>query len=283
MTAGGDFIPGDQAFDEVPDYPTVFGVRLTPAVTGILAALIGLAGAGALAYYLVLPEWEAYQQLTTQVQQTEAEIAQQQQTKQKIEQAKKDLDEAKQQQQEVLTLFANDNALNTLLLDLNRQVDARNADLARRREQKLAQCPVIVRQNLKDFEDQAGSLVTKAELKTYTPVVQKSAIVNDGSFGAQVNGKLRREAVTVELTGNFEQTAAILQSIERLQPLLVISDLTSTLDTKSASFVALPGGANCVPEPRIDTKFQLAALLPLSSAEKPPVTPAQPAAAQPPK
>lgn len=281
MTAGGDFIPGDPAFDETPDYPVVFGLRLTPTVTGVLLALLGLAGAGALLYYLVLPEWDTYQQLKAKVEQTELEIQQQQAIAQKIETARKDLEQAKQQRADVQTLFANESALDTLLLDLNRQVDARNADLARRREQKLAACPAIVQQNVQQFEDQFGPLATRAELKTFKPVEQKapntSAIITDSSYGPQVNGKLKRQTASIALVGNYEQTSAILQSIERLQPLLVIRNLTSKTDTKAKNFIPLPGTPGCVPDTSITTEFQLDALLPLSPADKAQVPPpAQP-------
>ncbi|EKQ69292.1 hypothetical protein OsccyDRAFT_1917 [Leptolyngbyaceae cyanobacterium JSC-12] len=284
MTVGGDFIPGDPAFDESPDYPVVFGLRLTPTVTGILLALLGLAGAGALLYYLVLPEWDTYQQLKTKVEQTELEIQQQQAIAQKIEAARKDLELAKQQRADVQTLFANESALDTLLLDLNRQVDARNADLARRREQKLAACPAIVQQNVEKFEQQFGSLATRAELKTFKPTEPKSSpgavnpeIITDSSYGPQVNGKLKRKTVTVALVGNYEQTAAILQSIERLQPLLVIRNLTSETDARAKNFIPLPGTPGCIPDTSITTEFQLDALLPLSPADKAQVSPTQPA------
>jgi len=275
MTVGGDFIPGDQAFDESPDYPVIFGVRFTPAVTGILLALLGLAGAGALLFYFVLPEWETYQQLKSQVEQTEAELQQQATIKQQINTAKQNLEQAKRQRDDVLTLFANEASLDTLLLDLNRQVDARNADLTRRRSQRLAQCPAVVQQNLAEFEQKVGPIATQARMKTFTPQADKSTIINDGSYGAQVDGKLKRQVATVELVGNYDQTSAILQSIERLQPLLVIRDLSSTADEKSKSFVPFPGFPNCVPDTQITTKFQLEALLPLTAADRanPPAAP----------
>jgi type IV pilus assembly protein PilO len=273
MTAGGDFIPNDQAFDSAPNYPVVFGLQLTPTVSGILLGILGLAGAGALMYFLVLPEWEQYQQLKAKVEQTETEVQQQQATRQKIETAKKELETSKQQKQEVLTLFANSSALDTLLLDLNRQIDARNADLPKRKEQKLAKCDALVQQNVREFEEKYGELASKAELRKYEPNPAASGIIKDGSYGTQVNDKLKRQAVAVELAGNFEQTTAILQNIERLQPLLVIRGLTSALDDKVKNTTFYSGTGNfarlspCQPDPKITTKFQLEALLPLTAEE----------------
>lgn len=276
MTAGGDFIPGEQAFDEVPEYPVVFGLRFTPAVIGILLALLGLGGAIALLVYLVSPEWETYQQLKTKVEQTEGELQQQANIKQQIDTAKKNLDDAKRQRDDVLTLFANEASLDTLLLDLNRQVDARNADLAKRREQRLAQCPAVVQQNLSEFEEKVGPIATQARMKTFTPQADKSTVITDSSYGAQVNGKLKRQVANVELVGNYEQTSAILQSIERLQPLLVLRNLSSTADEKSKGFIPYSGFPNCVPDTQITTKFQLEALLPLTDADRANPQPVQP-------
>jgi type IV pilus assembly protein PilO len=281
MTAGGDFIPNDQAFDSAPEYPVVFGLRFTPVVTGIMLALLGLAGAGALLVYLVMPEWEAYQQLKTQVEATEAQLQQQETIKQQINTAKQNLDVAKKQRDDVLTLFANEASLDTLLLDLNRQVDARNADLTRRREQKLAQCPALVQQNVQEFEDKVGPIASQARLKTFTPAADKSTVITDGSYGSLVNGKLKRQVANVELVGNYNQTSAILQSIERLQPLLVIRNLSSVADEKSKGFVPLAGFPNCVPDTQITTKFQLEALLPLSATDRAATPAAQPG--QPPR
>lgn len=277
MTAGGDFIPGE-AFDERPEYPVVFGLRLTPVVTGSLLAVLGLLGAGALLFYFVLPEWEAYQQLRSQVEQTEGELQQQAAIKQQINAAKQGLEDAKQQRDDVLTLFANEASLDTLLLDLNRQVDARNADLSRRREQRLAQCPAAVQQNITEFEGKVGPIATQARLKTFKPTADKSGVISDSSYGAQVNGKLKRQVANVELIGNYEQTSAILQSIERLQPLLVIRNLSSEADTKSKGFVPLPGFPNCVPDTQITTKFRLEALLPLTAEDKANPQPTKPGA-----
>lgn len=273
MTAGGDFIPGDQGLDIEPEYPTIFGLSLTPLVSGVMLAIVGLAGAGALLFYLVLPEWERYQQLQGEVTAAETELEQQAAIAQQIAKAKANLETAKTQKAEVLKLFANENALDTLLLDLNRQIDARNANLPARKQQKLAQCPALVRENLGEFEKQAGPLAAKAELKKFEPVKlqaqgpQASPVITDGSYGPQVNNKLKREVVNVTFSGNFEQTTAILQSIERLQPLLVIRDLNSTLDDRSQKYIPLPGASACIPDPLINTTFKLEALLPLTPEE----------------
>jgi type IV pilus assembly protein PilO len=279
MTLGGDFIPADQPFNAEPDYPTVFGIRFTPMVSGIALALLGLLGAGALLYYLGLPAWELNQQLNAKVQQTEQDIEQQQAILTEIDTAKKELEVAKRQRDDVLTLFSSEASLDTLLLDLNRQIDARNVDLPQRRAQKLAQCSPIIQQNIREFEEKNGALAAKAELKDFTPNKERTGVITDSSYGPDVNGKLKRQVVSVELAGNYEQTAAILQSIERLQPLLVIRELTSDLGDASKNVTLYTGTGDfarlstCQPDPAITTKFQLEALLPLKPEEVVPAAP----------
>jgi type IV pilus assembly protein PilO len=275
MSAGGDFIPGDP-YEAAPDYPTVFGVRFTPTVSGALLALLGLAGAAAMLFYFVVPLWDEYQQLKAKVEQTEAEIAQQAEVARKIEAAKRDLEVAKKQQQEVQALFATPAALDTLPLDLNRQVAARNLDLSKRLDQRLAACPPGVRQNLIEFEKKFGELASKAELTKFDKPVNASGLPKDGvivdsAYGPLVNNQLKRQMFSVDFAGNGQQTAAVLESIERLQPMLVVRGFKSALDDKSKNtiFYSLAGQqlSPCQIDPKLKTTFFLEALLPLSSEE----------------
>jgi type IV pilus assembly protein PilO len=275
MSAGGDFIPGDP-YESAPDYPTVFGLRLTPTVSGILLALVGVAGAGAILAYFVLPLWDEYQQLKAQVDRTELELAQQAEIAKQIETAKQNLETAKKQQREVQALFATPAAIDTLPLDLNRQIDARNGDLSRRLEQRLAVCPPAVRQNLPEFERQFGDLAAKAELaKFIKPVsaagVPKDGVIVDSAYGPLVNNQLKRQMFSVDFTGNGQQTSAILESIERLQPMLVVRGFKSGLDDKSknTTFYSQAGRqlSACQIDPKLRTTFFIEALLPLNSEE----------------
>lgn len=259
MTYGGDFAPGDQAFDDAPAGPVIFGLQLTPTILGAMLAVVGLVGAAALVFYLVLPEWETYQKVNAEVDQLRQDLDQQQQVKGQIEKATAAQAEAKQRRTEVMKLFANESALDTLVLDLDKQMKARNADLIQRRDRKLAQCPPIVKQNPLEFERKIGPLATEARFKDFKPVPDKSTVVLDGSYGSAVDGKLQRRTATIEFVGNYDQTVAILQSIERLQPLLVVRGLTSTVPPKRVvEFAGFPG---CIPDTEITTKFSLEALL----------------------
>jgi type IV pilus assembly protein PilO len=79
------------------------------------------------------------------------------------------------------------------------------------------------------------------------------------------------------LDGNFAQTQAIFRTIERLQPLLIIKDLTvkrknDSGDSTKSLYTTNPSGGiqfltNCQPETLITTSFKMDALMPLSPEE----------------
>lgn len=275
MTMTDDFAPPD--LDTAPAYPVVFGIPMTPTLSGILLALLGLGGAAYILLNLVQPEWQRYQDLEAQVAQKQAQIQQTEEINKQIEEAQKDLGAAKQQRQDVLALFANESVLDTLLLDINRQIDARNTGLQKLRQDKLASCPAWVRNNIQQIEESVGDLVVRSQLSQFTPDPKLSGPVTDGSYGSLVNDKLSREVINVTVEGNFTQTQSILRSIERLQPLLVLKNVEFVVGDGTPGKVAtsrlyeIQGNtvrflANCQPEPRITSTFRLEALLPASQA-----------------
>jgi type IV pilus assembly protein PilO len=284
MSASGDFIPGDTTIRGDANYPVVFGITLTPPISGLLLALLGVGGAAYLFLNLVQPEWQRYQELSTRVQDKTAQLEQQAAIQQQIKKAEEELAKAKKQREDVLTLFANESTLRTLLLDLNRQVAARNAGLDQARQQKLAACPAWVRNNVEEVEEQAGDLVVRAQMRKFQPDTKLSGIIADGSYGTLVDNKLKRQAVDVVFEGNFNQTQSILRSIERLQPLLVFKNLNFALGggeggKKSVRLFEIRGNtarflSNCQPEPKITSTFRLEALLPLTSEEMAAANPA---------
>ncbi|MGI0489802.1 hypothetical protein ACN4EK_30675 [Pantanalinema rosaneae CENA516] len=287
MSATGDFIPGDQPVESTPDAPVIFGVRLTPTILGILFGVLGLAGALYILLNLVQPEWDRYQELSSQVAEKEAQVNAKQNLKQQIDAAQKELEVTKKRQEDVYSLFANETTLNTLLLDINRQVEARNSGLPAARNALLATCPAWVRANaaaLENKENGGAPFVVKSELREFTPDPKVTGIIQDSSYGSTINNKLRRETVNVELEANYDQMMAILRNMERLQPFLVFRNVDATVP-KQLRLYEVRGGrvqflTRCQPETRINMKFQLDALMPLTAADKaalapPPAPPAQ--------
>ncbi|WP_414515382.1 pilus assembly protein PilO [Nostoc sp. PCC 9305] len=231
---GGEF---DQAG---PASPVVFGIAFTPKIIGILVGVIGLAGAGYILLNLLMPAWESYQQQQAKSSELQGQIEQKKANIKQIDKVKDELAQAKQQKVQVLSLFANEKTLDTLLLDLNRLIESGNT---------------------------ATSInAVRAKLKKYVPISQKPEPIVDGSLGVGVDGKLQRSTISAEITATYEQTQSIIRNIERLQPLLIVKDYQATLapaETRSP----LDKTPMQVGPAAINTSFQLQVLMPLSPEE----------------
>ncbi|WP_026730876.1 pilus assembly protein PilO [Fischerella sp. PCC 9605] len=220
-------------------YPVVFGITFTPKIIGILVGVLGFAGALYMLLNLVMPAWETFQQQQAKQSELQGQIDQKKATIKQMDKVKQELAEAKQQQTQVLGLFANEKTLDTLLLDLNRLVESGSGKIS--------------------------ANAVRAKLKKFVPASDKAEPITDGSLGSQVDGKLKRRSVNIEIVGTYEQTQSILRNIERLQPLLIVKDYQSTLAPEPApepGKVAIRMG----PAP-ISTSFQLQALMPLTPEE----------------
>ncbi len=236
MTFSDDFITVGEG-QELPgeaNYPTLFGIKVTPRISGILIAVALVALAAYIANSYVMPVWQKYGELTAERDLKQSQIAQKQANLKQGEKLKTDLVQAKQQQTEILSLFANEKTLDTLLLDINRLVESGNAS--------------------------TGGVVSK--LQKFEPANQSAEIINDSSFGAEVNGKLKRRIINISLAGNYEQTQSILRNMERLQPLLIVNDYASTLQQDP-----IDPATGRLPPPSINTAFKLQALIPASPEE----------------
>ncbi|MFP4124488.1 MAG: hypothetical protein ACLFWI_26530 [Coleofasciculus sp.] len=243
--ADPDFIPVEEQ-EEAPSYPTAFGITFTPKVSGIIFAVLGVLGAAYLAMNVVQPVWEEYQGLKAQRQEKESQLQDTEEIQRQIQQKNLELAQAKQQNQKVLSLFATEESVNTLLLDVNRLIQ--NAD--------------------------------DAKLTSYEPQVneEESNIVTDGSLGAAVNGKLKRQSFNLEMEGSFNEIQSILRSIERLQTLVVVKDLTTDISTPQGLLVDDQGTVTPIVEkdeqiipgapPTLTTSYRLDVLMPLSEEQK---------------
>ena len=239
MTYTEEFIPGDldQDLQEDPAYPTAFGITFTPIVGGAVFAVIGLIGAAYLFANTVLPTFQTNQELQAKIDETEIQIQQRQGSQQKINDAQQKLDLAKLQQQEVLALFAKEKTLDTLLIDINGFINARQGKLQRFEPEKL---------------DPIGS------------------VIKDGSLGANLNNKVKRQGATVDIEGSFDQIQSILRSIERLEQLLLIRDFKAELD-KSTQKVKVDVQGRVISQENspanLKTTFKVNAIIPLTPEE----------------
>lgn len=237
MTFSDDFITvgeGQELKGVDDNSPSLFGIKLTPQISGILIAVALLALAAYLANSYVMPLWQKYGELTADRDLKQSQVAQKQANVKQGKELKKDLETAKKDQTEILSLFANEKTLDTLLLDINRLVDSGNST--------------------------TGGTVSK--LQKFEPVNQSAEIINDGSFGSEVNGKLKRRIINISLTGNYEQTQSIFRNMERLQPLLIVNEYTSTLQQDPVDPTT-----GRLPPASINTAFKLQALIPATPEE----------------
>ncbi len=127
MAMSGDYMDGPQ--EAQPNYPTAFGIQFTPAVTGIVVGAVGVLGAGYVFVNFVQPLLDQATRLEGELQTAQQEFDQQKVKLKEIDEAKAKLAAAEQRKANVLTMFADEKALTTLLLDVNKIVD--NAGTAR--------------------------------------------------------------------------------------------------------------------------------------------------------
>jgi type IV pilus assembly protein PilO len=219
-----------------PAAPKLFGISFTPPILGGLLALLGIGLAGYLSTLLVMPKLDEINQLSTSIEEKKNTLAQQKQLVQQAEEIKQRLAKAQAQNKEVRGLFSTQAALDTLLLDLNRVIS------------------------------QSG-----AALLTFEPDYATSGIVNDGSIGSELNGKIRRQVTKVSFQGSFSETLTVLQRIDQLQTLLVIQGYTTEVKDDTAQKIIV--------DP-LTSSFKLIAYIPLTEEEllanPAPASPARP-------
>jgi type IV pilus assembly protein PilO len=286
MTVSRDYMQDE--FEAAADTPRMFGIPM-PTFLGWTLGLLGLLGAIGVVTQLIMPLMEANSAAKAVLEEKEARLAQRDQIKRDLDKARKELVTVGNQKQQVMSLFANERDLNTLLLDLNQLIERNNAGVLAQRQAKLANCPLEFRQqytNLalqQEFEDKLkGPLVAEAKLKKFKPDEKGIMVISEVGTDAYVQpalvGQLRRQTVEVEFEGNFNQTQSIFRTIERLQPLLIIKDLK--IERKESTNLYTPAGpgtvqflTNCQPEAVTKTSFKMDALLPLSQADVKPAAP----------
>jgi len=243
MTVGEDFIPAeeDQELDE-PAYPTAFGITMTPTVGGIIFAIVGLGAAVFLGIQFVSPGFQQSQQLALELVGLKNQVTQKEAQLKDIAKLKANLTKAKQQQKDLLALFATETTLDTLLLDLNKVIEARNQGVP---EGKLT-----------------------AKLLKFEPNEKESGVIVDGSLGANLNDKLKRQVVEVEVEGSFSHIRLIVLDIERLAPFLLVRDFNAQVEFQE---IGLDNQVQITPEddPKIKASFALHALIPVPLSEQP--------------
>jgi type IV pilus assembly protein PilO len=284
MTASGDFLsPEDERNLEVgPTYPTAFGIEFNPKAQAIGLAVLGLLGAFALYNFLVKPVQEQKQTLESEVAQKQAQVDQQRASLQGMAELQAQLDAALQQRVGVYGLLGDSQSLDTLLLDINQQIqnsnatisDVLRADFDRIDQGQLAALGLNQAQVQQIRTEFAGDPITQrllytSELGQFSP--SEPTPFTDGP--PELADKLNRQTVEVSMQALFPQTLSILRNIERLEPLIIIRDLQQEIASPpaGASEEQLAGVTRL-----LDTSFTLEVLVPAIDPATPPPPPPPP-------
>ncbi|MFM2429770.1 MAG: hypothetical protein RLZZ511_983 [Cyanobacteriota bacterium] len=291
MTVSGDYTKTDYGAQAEP--AKVFGLPL-PTFLGWLIGLGGLLGAAFLLMNVVLPLKDETDTVTAEVEEGKRRLEQAAQIEAELQQAKKDLVAVNRQKQQVMSLFAEDKNLRTILLDLNQLIERNNARVPGARGAKIANCPASWQQVYsalpydtngpwQKFEESAlkGPLVAEAKLRKFEPskdgvqIISAADVAKDTYLKQPLVGQLRRQTTDVTFEGTFSQMQSIFQTIEKLKPLLIVKDLKVTRKSPDAGriWTVQPGTnqvqllANCQAEVVTVSSFKLDALLPLKPPE----------------
>jgi len=278
MTATGDFLPPDEGQDleglEGSSYPVAFGVEFTPKIQAIAIALLGVAGAIAIFQFLVRPVREQITTLEGQVSEKEAQVAQQEASLQDVAALEAELDEVVDQRVEIFSLLGDARSLETLLLDINQQIENSNAAIA---------------DSISSGSAVAGAGLTTAEIeliqgrfagdpalqrRIYASVLEQFSpgpLTNYGLAPAELQGKINSYTVDVNMRALFPQTLSIMRNLERLEPLIIVRDLRQSQASPAEGLSEEELGGL---RRSLDTSFTLEVLVPSIDPAEPPAPPA---------
>ncbi|GAB4295353.1 MAG: hypothetical protein Fur0025_32420 [Oscillatoriaceae cyanobacterium] len=250
----------EQAGAPPPAGSVVLGpLVITPMIQGVLAAVAGLAVAGLLVWKLVLPALATRSTLETEIAAIKGDISNKEKTAATLKEAEAKLEEAKRQKNDVISLFPDNKALQTLLLDINKIVKQRGA--------QLGAFKPVTEDNwiLKPEGAAAGGAAPAPPPPTGAPADGKAAAP---AANLKLTQAIEGKTVEMELKGNFNQVQASLRDFERLQQMVLLDGFTLKLNPES-QYVVVNSQGQIVKrgEPKIETKFKLMAVVPLPAEE----------------
>jgi len=233
MTFTEEFVPVQDGGFDSPRYPTAFGVTFSPQLIGIF---LGVAGLGLGLFLLLsraLPAWQSNRDRKAEVERKEIQLAEQKASLENREAVVAEKDSALAEFDQVMSLFASDPALDTLLYDIG------------------------------------TSLPSPKELLTSFAPDGEIEVIEDGSLGEEVNGMLRRQSYSVSTEGSYQQTEDFIKRLERLTPLLRLTDFSTESETLVQQVNVGPfGNIEVTPkDPQLTTTLTLEALVQRSREE----------------
>ncbi|MEM1292127.1 MAG: hypothetical protein AAGH67_11690 [Cyanobacteria bacterium P01_H01_bin.162] len=282
MTFTDDFVPVEDDTLSQPEYPTAFGIPLSPKVQGIALAVLGIGGAIFLFTRIVSPVQTEIAEINLRIEEKENTLANQAESLRQIEEVQAELDRVLTQREGIYSLLGDPNSLDTLLLDTNQQIENSNASIAGAIAGDLTQAQAATLTSIGLTQQQVNRVIQEfaedpiaqrsaftSELFGFDPLGLSSPIADE--YGPELNGKLERQLVQVSFRGLFNQTQNILLNLERLEPLLIIRDFNQ-------SFADVPGDTteedfNRLGIRPLQTSFTMEVLVPLGDPREPPALP----------
>ena len=257
MTVASEQGFGTEGFEEEgpPPPPGSFVVGplvITPMIQGIALGVLGIAGAAALAWYLLLPALSKTTELQQKIEETKTNIEGQKKRKAKLQEVTKNLEIAQEQKENVMQLFGDNEFLETLLFDVNKIVVEEHKGTMRvfNPVQKSSNSWIL------GGEPAAGG--------TQTPPANAAA----ATAGPQLSEAIEGISIDVEMEGKWQQQQASLQDLERLPAMVLMDRFQLQVDREDQKLVSekvneyTPLG-----EPKLITSFNLLAVVPLPAEE----------------
>ncbi|MGB2924141.1 MAG: hypothetical protein WBB82_02460 [Limnothrix sp.] len=203
MTYSEEFQPGIEANNSEPvGYFEALGVQFTSTVLGILLAVAGIAGAGALWWFLVKPSVAENEVLAGELQQKESELQQKQAANSQNKIAELEAEFVKEQRiaTSVLNSYGQEKQVQTFLLDLNRVLTASNVQLV-----------------------------------SYEPTPPQPEFITDESYGLAAQNKLKRQTFNVAFEDmTYAQAESMLSRLDLLQPLVVLRNFSTEVSERQS-------------------------------------------------
>ena len=227
----------DEEFDDSADYPTAFGITFTPQVSGIGLETVGLVAMLYVILNFLMPALNDYNQLKQDEADKRAQIDQQSSgvLARKFAEAEWQFKEAEQRKATVLELYADSQDLQTILYNFN--------GLFQNRDVKLV-----------SFLPQGGQVV-----------------IGDDTLGANVKNRLKRQTYQISMLGDFSETLNLIRDLERLQPLVLMKNMQTSLVKPEFPINVVRDGEKVEIQPEselaLTTNMTLEVYLPLSPEE----------------
>jgi len=218
MTFAEEFVPGDQG---EASQATFLGLAVSPLLVGVILAVVGVAGAGYMGWTMVKPVYEANTALTVEITNLQTQVEQQKASLGKIAEAQEKVDVAKLRRAEMLAFFAKDEALETILLDFE---------------------AIVKQQGVK-----LNSLSLSADPE----------VVVDGSLGETANGRFKRQALTLDVTGNFASIHRLFQALEKFEPIVQVTTFSLNSAAPVQKIQVAPNGKIQVSQENVELTTSL--------------------------